>query len=519
MAKVPAKTKAVAKKAAARTKPEPSTAPSDERTSRRYVELRFSDSHVTTHRCRVCREPVSGVFVAAVHRGGRGQWLWDAHHLACAARVEPQLARELFECPRPRELASSAASLREHVAQVTLDAKAACFTRRALRDVGRLFGLARRGVCALCDRAIEGVALTGPRVNLGRTEDVPFHLSCVLDTSEVSREEILDRLRTIDPSQRDLADDLRRAFGIATPETTQVTLLGADRRSAKREQLLWELWFDRAPSRPRVEALVPGAFSWEQATIAEVRPAASATTLGFRDAVVGNVEALASEGLYAASFCEAGDRPLARARAREAAGGAPYPFAFVGRGQHPRGGEWRVRVRLRCEQPAPAASRTFDRWFEGLRVDGPWISFRARYRAIPSDAPYQAALRAALDEVLLAIHGRTPIALAVLGDTDNAAEGDAWHRDSLARVDPAILAEARAASNTPVRLPNEEVERLRREARDAHAHADEMGDPKAAWEALDEILRRIPPDETALRQEVSALLGEVIAASTASPSR
>jgi hypothetical protein len=44
MAKVPAKTKAVAKKTAA---PRASTEPGDERTSRRYVELRLSDSHLT----------------------------------------------------------------------------------------------------------------------------------------------------------------------------------------------------------------------------------------------------------------------------------------------------------------------------------------------------------------------------------------------------------------------------------------------------------------------------------------
>ncbi|MFO0685598.1 MAG: hypothetical protein U0234_26290 [Sandaracinus sp.] len=484
--------------------------------TRHYAELRFSDSHIKPHACRVCREPVTGVFVAAVHRGGRGQWLWDAHHPACAARVEPQLARDLFEHPRPAALARAASSLKDLVEGVVLDPTAPCFTLRSLHDVGRLFGLARGGTCALCTRAIEGVALTGPRVDMGRSEDVPFHLPCVLASGEVDRDEILERLSTLAAGQRELADEARRALGVATTDAAPpVSLLGADRRSAQREQLGWELYFDRAPTRASVEARVPGTWSWEEPTIAHVRPAASATTLAFRDAVIANVDALAAEGLYAASFCEAGDRALVRARAREAAGRPPFPFPFVGRGRHPRGAEWWVRVRVQDRAPATLASRTFDRWFEALRVDGAWMSFRARYRNIPRDAPYQADLREGLDEVLFALHARAPIALVVLGDGDAEGEGDAWHEHSVARVDPAELAEVPATGSAPAPLSTADVERIRREAREAHAHADEMGDPKAAWEALDAILAEIPASETALRKEVGALRGDVIAAGSA----
>ena len=477
-------------------------------TRRRYVELRFSDSHIKRHTCRVCRAPVTGVFVAAVHRGGRGQWLWDAHHVACAAKAEPQLARELYEEPRPAKLAAAREVLAEHVASITLDRADPCFTRRSLHDVGRLFGLGRGGQCALCGSAIDGIGLAGPRVDMGREEEVPFHLACVLASGEVSREELLERVDA--SSARELADEARAALGVQAKATSHVELHGIDRRSAKREALVWELFFDRAPSRQRVEASLTGVWSWDLSTIATLRPDASATTLAFRDAVVAQVEALAREGLYAASFCQAGDRALVRARAREAAGAAAFPFPFVGRGQHPRGVAWEVRVRIAEGAPASLASRAFDRWFEGLAVSGSELSFRARYSSIPKDAPYQAALREGLDDVLSALHARTPIAVAILGDASNEGEGDAWHRWSVGRLDTASLESSRPPS-APHPLTEAQRDAIRREAREAHAHADEMGDPKAAWEALEAILTRIPAHETALRREVKARIDEVIA--------
>jgi len=486
---------------------------------RHYVELRFSDSHVKPHPCRVCRAKVTGVFVAAVRRGGRGEWLWDAHHLPCAAGAQPQLARELYERPKPSALAQSAAALQAHVAHVVLDPSDPCFTRRPLRDVGRLFGLARGGVCALCEQPIEGVALAGPRVDMGRTTHIPFHVACVLETGEVTKDDVLDRVRTLDADQRDLAAEMRRALGVEAAATGEpVTLLGADRRSAKREDLVWELWFVRPPDRARAEALVRGDWSWELPTIARIRPAPKATTLAFRDAVVTQAEALAAEGLYGASFCGAGDRALARARALVAAGRLPYPFPFVGRGQLPRG-ELRVRVRLREGAAAQPSGRTFDRWFADLHRDGTTLSFRARYGVIPPDAPYLDALRAGLDDVLLELHTAAPIALALLGDGDGPDGGDAWHEDSLARVTPALLAELRGAAEVKTPLSVAELERLRRAAIEAHAHAEEMGDPKAAWEGLEALLAEIPPDQTALRAEVHALLDDLVDVVAPAPRR
>ncbi|MBX7193819.1 MAG: hypothetical protein K1X94_17335 [Sandaracinaceae bacterium] len=502
-----AKTRAKTPRGAARApKPPEAASPSATPSLRRYVEHRFSDSHLKRHACRVCREPVTGIFVAAVYRGGRGQWLWDAHHAGCAAEAEPQLARELFERPRPANLARAAESLAAHVASIALDPAASCFTLRALHDVGRLFGLARGGVCALCTKPIEGVALAGPRVDMGRTEEVPFHVACVLASGEVTREEILERVRACPSSERALADEASAALGEERAQG-EVELVGIDRRSAKREALLWELWFSRAPDRTRIQALLDGVWSWPGPTIAALRPTASASTLAFRDAVVNQAEALAKEGLYAASFCEAGDRALLRVRARDAAGAAPFPFAFVGRGQHPRGAEWRVRVRVAEGAPPSVASRVFDRWFEGVEVSGSELSFRARYRGIPKDAPYQAALREGLDEVLSALHARSPIAVAILGDTSNEGEGDAWHRWSEGQRDVAALG---LTTSSPRALTSAEVDSLRREAREAHTHAEEMGDPKAAWEALEAILTAIPAHETALRAEVRALRDDVV---------
>lgn len=496
-----------ARQAAQRVRPTAGARDAD----RRYVELRFSDSHVKAHACRACQASVTGVFVAAVRRGGRGEWLWDAHHVECAARAEPQLARELFERPKPAALARAAEALAEHVTDVTLDPTATCFTRRPLHDVGRLFGLARGGVCGLCGGPIAGVALAGPRVDLGRRTEIPFHHGCVLDTGEVTRDELAERLRTVEEAQQGLADELRRALGVEAP-LARASILGADRRSAKREQLSWELWFGRAPARSVVEALVAGEWSWELPTLAKVRPRPDATTAAFRDAVLAHVDPLVAEGLYGASFCDAGDKPLGRARALEAAGRPPYPFPFVGRGKVPRGA-WTVRVRFRTGPAPKPADRAFDRWFDGLHEEGDTLSFRARYGVIAPDAPYLAGLREGLDDVLLALHARTPIVLAMLGDGDGAGEGDAWHEDSLRRVEPALLTKLRGVPDA--RLPALEVERLRREARAAHAHAEEMGDPKAAWEALEGILGAIPVGEEALRAEVRALLADVVAAELA----
>ena len=72
-------------------------------------------------------------------------------------------------------------------------------------------------------------------------------------------------------------------------------------------------------------------------------------------------------------------------------------------------------------------------------------------------------------------------------------------------------------SKASAALPRENAELLLREAGDACAEAEALGDPTAAWEVLDELLAEIPAGETELRRQVQALRDRAGPASTAGP--
>ena len=486
---------------------------------RLYARLRFSDSHIKAHKCRACREPVKGAYVAAVYRGGRGNWLFDPFHPRCANEADEDLARALLS-ERAGRFDEAAEALRGVIGAAPPDPSSRSLAEQPYRDTGELYRFgAASDPCGLCNEPIEGLAIVRPRQDRGVTTEVGFHFRCAANTRGFDWDHFLDRARNALAGGSLDADALADALaGVAPPTVADAlrgeparagaTVHGADRKRATRDQLRWDLYFAGPVAPTAVEALLDGDASWEASAILTLRPSGKTSTAAFRDQLLAALDALSALGLRAASFCGAGDAFVERAESLAAAGvDPPFPFAFVGRGQHP-GPDFRVRVRFAGAAPALDDDALDSRFFVEPRAVGHWLSFRARYAVAP-DAPFQDAIRRDLDALLVALHAEHPIDVAILGDATNTGDGDAWHAHTVARRDlSALFAEAPAPA--PATLSDAELTAICTDAEREHALACEMGDPESGRAILDDILARIPVAHAAERKKIQALIDDLL---------
>ena len=486
---------------------------------RLYARLRFSDSHIKPHKCRACGKPVKGDYVAAVHRGGRGNWLFDPFHPRCAGAADETLARALLQ-ERAGRFEEAAAALRDAIGDDPPDPASPSLTEQPYRDTGELYTFgATDQPCGLCNEPIAGVAMVRPRQDHAVTTDVPFHVRCAARTRAFDWDHFLDRARTAlaegAMSASALGSELEAIAPSAVtealrddPARASVTVHGADRKRATRDQLRWELYFAAPVAPPAVDDLLAGEASWEAGVILTLLPTGKTSTAGFRDQVLERLDALGALGLRAASFCGAGDAFVERAKSLAAAKvDPPYPFFFVGRGQHPSP-EFPVRVRFVDPAPSLEDDDLDTRFFAEPHADGRWLSIRARYAVAP-DAPFQDAIRKDLDTLLVSLHRAHPIDVAILGDGDNTGEGDAWHAYTAAHRDVAALL-AEAPARTPATLTPKELAAILEDAEREHALACEMGDPEQGRSILDDMLTRIPLAHTAERKKLKALIADLL---------
>ncbi len=252
---------------------------------RHYVDERQLRS--ASKPCRRCKSKIVGPAVALGYRGGRGNYLSDVFHPACAAEVPRPSAHEL-----------------------------------PFWDCGSLYTVkvaTEPGVCPLGGTIAPGdLVLVCPCVNYGKNEPKTFLASNAQKLPDFDHENFAER--------RALAEQPSILHGI-------------DRKSGSKRDLVWHLFYARALAPEEIahiaDLLGPHTtHTVELDRVLHVRfadPRSNALGVtAFIDLVAKQLDALGP--VFAAHLCDRGPLRESWARVRVDAGLPPYAFPFLNHG-------------------------------------------------------------------------------------------------------------------------------------------------------------------------------------------
>ena len=298
---------------------------------------------------------------------------------------------------------------------------------------------------------------------------------------------------------------------------------GLARKATRKERLRWDVYFGVPVSASQKQRLLEGLqhvkASWELDRILTLQwdGRAKVTTALFRDQVAARLEQWSETlPIAGAHLCHDGPWRASRARARESAGLAAYPFPVVNHGRRPSRHAWRMTLLVANmpERDSPGMVWFRKVGFAPLRA-GAWLRFQHRHGMDPVPTMF-ARMVEEMDDALEELHEVVTIELGIFGPATIAATGDDHHAWSVGLAASRISALPPDDAFEPLfagapALDPAALASLMEEAQASYDHASDQGDPESALEGLIDVRERLPYVHADERRTIDAWIAELSA--------